>query len=226
MTDAVQRLSAIESRIAAAAAGSRLKPVQLIAVSKTFEAAEIRPILAAGQRIFGENRVQEAQNKWPQLRGQYPEIELHLIGPLQSNKAAEAVAIFDVIQTIDRLKIAKAVAAQAKRQARMIRCFVQINTGLELQKAGVEPAQADQFISEVRDLFGAALIGLMCIPPQGDDPRPHFKMLKQIAERNKLRELSMGMSSDFEVAISEGASFVRVGSAIFGQRPAISPLQV
>jgi PLP dependent protein len=195
-----------------------LPPVQLIAVSKTFEAPDIRPVLEAGQRVFGENRVQEAQKKWPQLRTEYSGVELHLIGPLQSNKAAEAVALFDVIQTVDRIKIAEALARECQKQGRSLQFYVQINTGREPQKAGVLPEEADMFIAKCRDEFGLNMVGLMCIPPLDEDPRPHFKMLREMAKRNGLAKLSMGMSSDFEIAIAEGATAVRVGSAIFGAR--------
>jgi PLP dependent protein len=193
-------------------------PVKLVAVSKTYFASDIRPVLAAGQRVFGENRVQEAKEKWPELRAEYAGVELHLIGPLQSNKAAEAVALFDVIQTVDRMKIAEALAKEGQKQGRKLLYFVQVNTGLEPQKAGVVPDEADAFIKTCRKGLGLDVVGLMCIPPVDQDPRPHFKMLSEIASRNQLKELSMGMSSDFAIAISEGATVVRVGSAIFGSR--------
>jgi PLP dependent protein len=195
-----------------------LPPVNLIAVSKTFDEAAIRPILEAGQRAFGENRVQEAAQKWPDLRKEYAGVELHLIGPLQSNKAAEAVALFDVIQTVDRPKIAEALARECKKQGRHLQFYIQVNTGLEPQKAGVGPDEADAFIKTCREELGLNIVGLMCIPPAEEDPRPHFKMLREIARRNGLSQLSMGMSSDFEIAIAEGATQVRVGSAIFGAR--------
>jgi PLP dependent protein len=195
-----------------------LPPVNLIAVSKTFDETAIRPILEAGQRAFGENRVQEAAQKWPDLRKEYAGVELHLIGPLQSNKAAEAVALFDVIQTVDRLKIAEALARECKKQGRHLQFYIQVNTGLEPQKAGVGPDEADAFIKTCREELGLNIVGLMCIPPAEEDPRPHFKMLREIAQRNGLSQLSMGMSSDFEIAIAEGATQVRVGSAIFGAR--------
>ncbi len=189
----------------------------LIAVSKTFDAPDIEPVLQAGQRVFGENRVQEAQGKWPELRRIYSAIELHLIGPLQSNKAAEAVALFDVIQTVDRPKIAEALAKEMTRSGRNLKFFMQVNTGREPQKAGVMPEDVDGFVAMCRGL-GMAVVGLMCIPPVSEDPRPHFQMLHQMADRNGLKELSMGMSGDFETAIAEGATYVRVGSAIFGTR--------
>lgn len=196
------------------AAGS----VCLVAVSKTFEAEDIRPVLEAGQRVFGENRVQEAMGKWPQLRTEYPGIELHLIGPLQSNKAKEAVATFDVIHTIDREKIARALKGEMTAQGRDLPCFIQVNTGEEPQKAGIAPKETDEFIRLCREEIGLNVIGLMCIPPVDEAPGPHFALLEKIARRNGLAQLSMGMSSDFEIAVSFGATHVRVGSAIFGGR--------
>lgn len=196
------------------AAGS----VCLVAVSKTFEAEHIRPVLDAGQRVFGENRVQEAMGKWPQLRTEYDGIELHLIGPLQSNKAKEAVATFDVIHTIDREKIARALKGEMAAQGRDLPCFIQVNTGEEPQKAGIAPKETDDFIRLCREEIGLNVIGLMCIPPVDEAPGPHFALLEKIARRNGLAQLSMGMSSDFEIAVSFGATHVRVGSAIFGGR--------
>lgn len=193
-------------------------PVKLVAVSKTYSAPDIRPVLEAGQRVFGENRVQEAYEKWPTLRNEFPDVELHLIGPLQSNKAAEAVALFDVIQTVDRIKIAEVLAKEVQKQDRSLQFYIQVNTGTEPQKAGVNPVEADQFITECEEKYGLNVVGLMCIPPVDADPRPHFKMLREIAQRNSLAQLSMGMSSDYEIAIAEGATVVRVGSAIFGAR--------
>lgn len=198
--------------------GRKAGDVTLIAVSKTFPAEEIRPVLDVGQRVFGENRVQEAMGKWPGLREDYEGIELHLIGPLQSNKSKEAVETFDVIHTIDREKIAKALKAEMDKQDRHLPCFVQVNTGEEPQKAGIAPKDADAFIAFCRNEVGLNIIGLMCIPPVEDAPGPHFALLRKIAERNGLTQLSMGMSSDYETAISFGASHVRVGSAIFGHR--------
>jgi PLP dependent protein len=192
--------------------------VKLVAVSKTYFAPDIRSVLQVGQRVFGENRVQEAKEKWPELRAEFAGVELHLIGPLQSNKAAEAVALFDVIQTVDRLKIAEALAKESQKQGRKLSYYVQVNTGLEPQKAGVAPAEADEFIKTCREGFGLTVVGLMCIPPVEQDPRPHFKILAEIAKRNGLAQLSMGMSSDYEIAVAEGATVVRVGSAIFGAR--------
>jgi PLP dependent protein len=210
MTGIIEAYLKVKGRIAAG--------VQLVAVSKTFGVDDIVPVLKAGQRVFGENRVQEAKGKWPQLRQRFADIELHLIGPLQSNKAAEAVALFDVIQTVDRPKIAAALADEMKRQNRSLKCFVQVNTGDESQKAGVSVAEADAFIESCRQDYGLDVAGLMCIPPAGHDPRPHFRLLREIAQRHGLRSLSMGMSGDFETAMAEGATQVRVGSAIFGGR--------
>jgi PLP dependent protein len=193
-------------------------PVQLVAVSKTYGPKDIGPVLEAGQRRFGENRVQEAAQKWPQLRLEYSDVELHLIGPLQSNKAAEAVALFDVIQTVDRPKIAAALAKACKFHSKVLQFYVQVNTGAEPQKAGILPEEADAFIATCLGEYGLNIVGLMCIPPVDADPRAHFKMLNTIAKRNQLKQLSMGMSSDFEIAIEGGATVVRVGSAIFGHR--------
>lgn len=214
-------LEQVKSRIAAAAqkAGRKPEDVTLIAVSKTFGPADIRPVIAAGQSVFGENRVQEAKGKWPQLRMDLPGLKLHLIGPLQSNKAAEAIALFDAIHTIDRPKIAAAIAAELARQDRQVQLFIQVNTGREPQKAGVDPDAADRFIASCREDHRLVIGGVMCIPPQDEPPARHFEMLAGIAARNGIRNLSMGMSGDFEEAISCGATHVRVGSAIFGHRP-------
>lgn len=189
--------------------------VTLVAVSKTFGASDIVPVIEAGQRVFGENRVQEAKAKWPELKSRWPGIGLHLVGPLQSNKAAEAVALFDCIHSIDRPKIAQAIAAEMEKQGRQLQLFIQINTGREPQKAGIDPGEADSFIASCGAM---PVIGLMCIPPAHDDPVPHFDLLKSIAQRNNLSKLSMGMSGDFETAIRHGATHVRIGSAIFGTR--------
>lgn len=217
---AADRLKAIRTRIAEAEqeAGRAQDAVTLIAVSKTFDAADIEPVIAAGQRVFGENRVQEAQGKWPGLKAATPDIELHLIGPLQSNKAHDAVALFDAIHTIDRDKIARAVKSEMEAQGRTLKLFIQINTGEEPQKAGIAPGDADAFIRRCREDFGLTIEGLMCIPPVDETPAPHFALLQKIAERNGLTGLSMGMSGDFETAVGHGASHVRVGSAIFGTR--------
>ena len=191
--------------------------VRLVAVSKTFPAGDIAPLIAAGQRIFGENRVQEAKAKWPMLKAAHPELELHLIGPLQSNKAREAVELFDVIETVDRPKIAKALADAMRYSGRRPRLLVQINTGAEPQKAGVRPAEADSFLEHCREI-GLKIEGLMCIPPVQDQASPHFALLAKIARRHGLAVRSMGMSADFELAIQLGATHVRIGSAIFGSR--------
>jgi len=218
---APERLGEIRQAIARAArdAGRRPEDVTLVCVSKTFAAAEIEPVLQAGQRVFGENRVQEAMEKWPSLRQDWPGVELHLIGPLQSNKAHEAVNLFDVIETVDRDKIARALAAEIEKTGRHPKLYVQVNTGAEPQKAGVLPAEADAFIARCRTEHRLEIVGLMCIPPVDEQASPHFAMLNQIAARNGLKELSMGMSADFELAIQLGATHVRVGSAIFGTRP-------
>lgn len=192
--------------------------VQLIAVSKTFEADDIRPVLDQGQRVFGENRVQESQGKWPQLKSEYDDVELHLIGPLQSNKTAEAVALFDVIQTVDREKISKTIAAEMKSQDRTLKLFVQVNTGEEDQKAGISPKETVTFVNRCRDVYGLHIEGLMCIPPFDENPGPHFALLRKLADEAGVENLSMGMSGDFETAILFGATHVRVGSAIFGNR--------
>jgi PLP dependent protein len=192
--------------------------VTLIAVSKTFDADAILPVLAAGQRVFGENRVQEAKAKWPGLISSRPGLALHLIGPLQSNKAKEAVALFDAIHSVDRPSICEALAREIDLQKRAPQLFVQLNTGEEPQKAGVIPAEADAFIAACKDKYGLQISGLMCIPPLDDAPAPHFALTAKIAARNGLTNLSMGMSADFAIAIQFGATHVRVGSAIFGAR--------
>jgi pyridoxal phosphate enzyme (YggS family) len=203
---------------AARAAGRQPAGVTLIAVSKTFDGPAIIPVIEAGQRVFGENRVQEAKGKWPALRARWPEVELHLIGPLQSNKAAEAVQLFDAIHTVDRPRIAQAIAAEMRKQARQLMLFVQVNTGREPQKAGIEPEAADAFLRECREVHELEISGLMCIPPVDEDPRPHFDLLRTIAARNGITKLSMGMSGDYAAAIAAGATHIRVGSAIFGVR--------
>ena len=192
--------------------------IELVAVSKTYFADKIEPVIAAGHRIFGENRVQESQQKWPELKQKYPDIELRLIGPLQSNKTADAVELFDVIESVDREKIARALAKEMEKQQRHLPCFIQVNTGLEEQKAGIAPAQLDEFVALCREQIGLEIVGLMCIPPFDENPGPHFALLRKLARRNGLAKLSMGMSSDFETAIEFGATSVRVGSAIFGAR--------
>ena len=192
--------------------------VQLIAVSKTFETADIHPVLAAGQRVFGENRVQESQGKWPALKSEFSDVELHLIGPLQSNKADDAVALFDVIHTVDREKIAKALSVAMKKQDKALKLYVQVNTGEEEQKAGIPPKEAVAFVNRCRELHGLEIEGLMCIPPFDENPGPHFALLRKLAQEANVDKLSMGMSGDFETAIEFGATHVRVGSAIFGVR--------
>lgn len=219
-----ERLAQVHAEIqdACRRAGRDPSDVQLVCVSKTFFAPDILPVIAAGQRLFGENRVQETEAKWPELREVAQGIAVHLIGPLQSNKAREAVALFDAIHSVDRPKIAQALAQEMDRQGRRLPVFLQVNTGAEPQKAGVLPQEADAFIAQcVRD-FGLDVAGLMCIPPAEDVPAPHFALLAEIAARNGLNGLSMGMSSDFVAAINQGATHVRVGSAIFGSRPPAS----
>ncbi len=196
--------------------------VTLIAVSKTHGADLIEPVIAAGQRVFGENRVQEAKAKWPPLLEKYPGLSVHLIGPLQSNKAREAVALFDAIHSVDRPSLCAALAKEIERQNRKPLLFVEINTGAEPQKAGVLPQDADLFLSACRDAYGLEIAGLMCIPPFEEAPGPHFALTAKIARRNGLKLLSMGMSADFATAIQLGATHVRVGSAIFGERPPLS----
>jgi PLP dependent protein len=216
---AVQRLSGVRAAIARAAsdAGRRDDGVTLVAVSKTMPADEILPVIEAGQRIFGENRVQEAKAKWPELRLRHPDIELHLIGPLQTNKVRDAVRLFDVIETVDRPSLAAELAKEITKVERPPRLLVQVNTGEEPQKAGVWPGDADAFIAQCRTI-GLRIEGLMCIPPEHEPPSPHFALLATIAARNGLSVLSMGMSADFEAAVQLGATHVRIGSAIFGVR--------
>lgn len=214
------RLAAVQSRIIEVCKSVSRDPasVNLIAVSKTFGPDDIRPVLQSGHRRFGENRVQESQAKWPGLKAEFPGVELHLIGPLQSNKAKEAVALFDAIHTIDRPKIAEAVAAEMSKQGKSLDLFVEINTGMESQKAGIAPQDAPAFITHCRDSLKLPIQGLMCIPPVEEEPAVHFAFLAKLARELNLPNLSMGMSSDFEAAIEFGATHVRVGSSIFGQR--------
>ncbi|MEO5755682.1 MAG: YggS family pyridoxal phosphate-dependent enzyme [Mesorhizobium sp.] len=220
MGDAVQQFLAVKAKIAAAEQEARREAgaVTLVAVSKTFDAADISLVIEAGQRVFGENRVQEAQGKWPDLKQAFAGIELHLIGPLQSNKAKEAVALFDVIETVDREKIAAELAREISRQGRAPKLYVQVNTGSEPQKAGIEPRDAVAFVTRCRDVHGLAIQGLMCIPPADENPGPHFALLEKLAREAGIEKLSMGMSGDYETAIAFGATSVRVGSAIFGSR--------
>ena len=220
MSDVASNLTHIRDRMAKAARGAERAPdsVTLIAVSKTQPAEAVEAALAAGQRVFGENRVQEAKSKYPALREAWPDLELHLIGPLQTNKVGEAVALFDVIQSVDREKLARALAKEMDKQGRRPACFIQVNTGEEPQKAGVLPAEAEAFVALCRDSLKLPVQGLMCIPPFEEPPAPHFALLRGIAERSGLSQLSMGMSGDFETAIALGATHVRVGTAIFGAR--------
>jgi hypothetical protein len=215
-------LTAVRGRIEAAAraAGRAPESVALVAVSKTHPAAIVREALAAGHRVFGENRVQEAQAKYPALREAYPDLALHLIGPLQTNKVRDALAIFDVIESVDRPRLAQALAKERDHSGRRPACLIEVNTGEEAQKAGIMPAEADGFIVECRDRLGLSILGLMCVPPVDEEPAPHFALLREIARRNGLGVLSMGMSADFEKAIRFGATHVRVGTAIFGARGA------
>ena len=216
----IDRLDATRSAIARAAQDCDRDPaaVTLVCVTKTFPAEDVVPLLEAGHRVYGENRVQEAMGKWPSLRERFPDIELHLIGPLQSNKTREAVETFDVIQSVDREKIAKALAEEIARSGKHPRLFVQVNTGAEPQKAGILPQDADAFLVFCRESCGLTIEGLMCVPPVDEQASPHFALLADIAARNGLHQLSMGMSSDYELAIQLGATYVRVGSAIMGAR--------
>jgi PLP dependent protein len=215
-----ERLQDVRDRIAKAETYAK-RPhgsTTLVAVSKTFDVDAIRPVIAAGQHVFGENRVQESQLKWPELKAETPDIELHLIGPLQSNKAAEAVALFDVIETVDRAKIAHALADEMKKQGKTPKLYVQVNTGLEPQKAGIAPDDTVAFVDFCRNELALSIEGLMCIPPAEENPGPHFALLGKLAKECGVQKLSMGMSGDFETAVEFGATSVRVGSAIFGSR--------
>ena len=223
MTDLDQTLSPlgrVRAEIAAACRDARreVSSVTLVAISKTFPAEAIVPVIEEGQRVFGENRVQETQGKWPALKERFPDIELHLVGPLQSNKAREAVMLFDAIHAVDRPSLCTALAKEIQKQGRHPALFVEVNTGAEAQKAGVLPENADAFLKECRDSYGLTISGVMCIPPAEEPPAPHFALTKKIADRNGLKLVSMGMSADFGIAIRFGATHVRVGSAIFGER--------
>jgi len=213
-------LTAVRERIAAAARGAGRVPdnVTLVAVSKTHPAATVRQALVAGHRVFGENRVQEAEAKYPELREEFPNLALHLIGPLQSNKVRDALSIFDVIESVDRPRLAHVLAKEMDHSGRRRPCLIEVNTGEEPQKAGILPAEADGFVIECRDRLGLPVIGLMCVPPIDEEPALHFALLREIARRNELEVLSMGMSADYEKAIRFGATHVRVGTAIFGAR--------
>jgi len=214
-------LRAVRERIARACIEACRDPtsVTLVAISKTFGPAAIEPVIAEGQRVFGENRVQEAKAKWPALRQRHPSLELHLVGPLQSNKAREAVVLFDAIHSVDRPSLAEALAREIARQGRKPTLFVEVNTGAEPQKAGVLPEETDAFLAACRERHGLEIAGLMCIPPAHESPAPHFALTAKIARRNNLALLSMGMSADFTIAIAYGATHVRIGTAIFGERP-------
>jgi PLP dependent protein len=221
--DIAGNLAAVRARIATAArnAGRAAADVTLVAVSKIHPAEAVAAALDAGQRVFGENRVQEAQHKYPALKARHPDLALHLIGPLQSNKVRDAVALFDVIETVDRPRLAEALAAAMARSGRRPDCFIQVNTGEEAQKAGIAPTEAASFIADCRERLRLPIRGLMCIPPVEEDPAIHFAFLRELAGRNGLALVSMGMSGDFESAIALGATHVRVGTAIFGARPPV-----
>ena len=218
--DIAANLTETLNRIEAARTDAAARPPALVAVSKRQPDDRIDAALAAGHRLFGENRVQEAQQRWTERRREHPGLALHLIGPLQTNKVAEAVALFDVIEVVDRPKLALALAREMARQDRRLSCYIQVNTGEEPQKSGILPDEADDFIAFCRDECGLDIVGLMCIPPQDEEPAMHFALLRGIAARNGLAGLSMGMSGDFEEAVAFGATSVRVGSAIFGARDA------
>ena len=221
MVDPASNLATVKADIVKAAvdAGRAPDSVNLVAVSKVHDAERILPVLKAGHRLFGENRVQEAEAKWPALRAQFPDTILHLIGPLQSNKVKNAVATFDVIETVDRAKIARALAVEFDRTGRRLPCYIQVNTGEEPQKAGITPREVDAFVKECRDNLNLDIQGLMCIPQVDEEPALHFALLAEIADRNELMVRSMGMSADYLSAIALGATHVRVGTAIFGHRP-------
>ena len=220
MSEGADHLAEVDRRIAEAAKAAGRQPgdVTLVAVSKTHGPERVRELLEAGQRIFGENRVQEAQEKFPALKSEYPDLELHLIGPLQTNKARDAVALFDVIESVDREKLAAVLAKEMERSGKRPTCFIQVNTGEEKQKAGVLPADLDGFVASCRDVLKLPVVGLMCIPPVDEEPALHFALLAKMAKRNGLARLSMGMSADYETAVRLGATHVRVGSALFGAR--------
>lgn len=221
MSEGSDRLADVKGRIdaAARAAGRTPADTTLVAVSKTHGADRVRELLAVGQRVFGENRVQEAEEKFPALKAEYPDLELHLIGPLQTNKARDAVALFDVIQSVDRDRLAASLAKEMEKAGKRPACFIQVNTGEEPQKAGVLPADLDAFVATCRDTYKLPVVGLMCIPPVDEEPALHFALLTKMAARNGLAQVSMGMSADYETAVKLGATHVRVGSALFGSRP-------
>lgn len=221
MSETADHLAEVNRRIAEAAKAAGRSPadVTLVAVSKTHGADRVRELLDVGQRVFGENRVQEAEEKFPALKAQYPDLELHLIGPLQTNKAREAVALFDVIESVDRERLAAVLSREMAKQLRRPDCYIQVNTGEEPQKAGVLPSQLDAFVIACRDMHKLPVVGLMCIPPVDEEPALHFALLAKMAARNGLAKVSMGMSADYETAVRLGATHVRVGSALFGARP-------
>ncbi|HTR85701.1 MAG TPA: YggS family pyridoxal phosphate-dependent enzyme [Reyranella sp.] len=220
MSEAADHLAEVQRRIAEAATAAHraAKDVTLVAVSKTHGADRVRELLAVGQRVFGENRVQEAEEKFPALKAAFPDLELHLIGPLQTNKAREAVALFDVIESVDRERLAATLAKEMARAGRRPDCFIQVNTGEEPQKAGILPAELDAFVASCRDVHKLPIVGLMCIPPVDEEPALHFALLAKMAARHGLPKVSMGMSADYETAVRCGATHVRVGSALFGAR--------
>ncbi|MCG8508367.1 MAG: YggS family pyridoxal phosphate-dependent enzyme [Rhodospirillales bacterium] len=222
--DIAAHLAAVKDRIADAArsAGRDPKSVHLVAVSKTKPADIIQPAIEAGQVLFGENRVQEAESKWPELKERYPQVRLHLVGPLQSNKIKRAISFCDAVESVDREKLARSLAGEMASTGRAIECFVQVNTGEEPQKAGVLPDDVDAFLAKCREVYELPIAGLMCIPPIDDEPALHFGLLAEMARRNGIKGLSMGMTGDFETAIRFGATHVRVGTAIFGARPPVS----
>jgi len=220
MSEGADHLAEVMRRIAEAARAAGRDPgqVTLVAVSKTHGADKVRELLVAGQRVFGENRVQEAEEKFPALKADYPDLQLHLIGPLQTNKARDAVALFDVIESVDRERLAATLAKEMARAGRRPDCFIQVNTGEEPQKAGILPAELDAFVTACRDTHKLPVVGLMCIPPVDEEPALHFALLVKMAARNGLAKVSMGMSADYEIAVRLGATHVRVGSALFGAR--------
>jgi len=225
MTESADHLAEVKRRIAEAAktANRAAAGVTLVAVSKTHGADRVRELLAVGQRVFGENRVQEAEEKFPALKAEYPDLELHLIGPLQTNKAREAVALFDVIESVDREKLAATLAKEMARAGKRPDCFIQVNTGEEPQKAGILPTELSAFVAACRDTHGLPIVGLMCIPPVDEEPGLHFALLAKMAAQHGLAKVSMGMSADYETAVRLGATHVRVGSALFGARPPLQP---
>ncbi len=225
MSSGADRLAEVKGHIAEAARAADRSPsdVTLVAVSKTHGADRVRELLEVGHRVFGENRVQEAEGKFPDLKAAFPDLELHLIGPLQTNKARDAVALFDVIQSVDRERLAAALVKEMEKLGRRPACYIQVNTGEEPQKAGILPKDVDAFVALCRDQYGLPIVGLMCIPPVDEEPALHFALLAKMAARNGLAKLSMGMSADYETAVRMGATHVRVGSALFGSRPPLQP---